>query len=376
MQVAADPFVPPPQQGAALTRTETAHEWFLRSQRARAAHHTAPPKDPSAAAWAFCRPPSSSSSSTSHYQGGGTGISFVDAALRRDTHSLVQQHHQQQQSLPVVDLRGASDTGKTWTVLSLAARFAVATRPSQFASHQQQAWSNILGQGDDSLFQPPPLLPQVLVLDSQYNVTLPKLVYAVRSMLLRRMSSDSAGGTTMTQLQQEHDEEELQDKEVQFQGDMEDCLRRIQIVHSSQGDSLSGFVPILEMMRHQLAQTAADHPTLILWDGFLSEPDSANEGARMEVIRQLERLLLDCSVLLITTTTTAAHDAQHARTSSHRREWERFITQRIRLDRNSTTTSTTGGQSSSTISNNSHEYLATVHGAQIPFSISMAGILS
>jgi len=321
-------------------RTETAYEWFQRSQRARVAHSAAPPKDPTAAAWTFSRPSSTT---------GGTGLAFVDAALRRDN----------VHNLPVVDVRGASGTGKTWTMVSLAARFAVATRPSQFVLRPRPNHDGYEDDADDdadgSQQQP---LPQVIVLDSQYNLTLSKLTYAVRSMLLRRMSSSE----TMTT---QDNEEEMQDHAVQFERDMQDCLRRIQIAHSA---DLAGWVPILEAMRHHLAQTASDHPTLILWDGFLSEPQAVHEAARMEVIRQLERLLLDCSVLLVTTTTTQENQYRGSSSGgSNRREWERFITHRIRLDRNQ------GGTNNN---NNNHEYFATVHGAQIPFSISMAGILS
>ena len=339
---------PPPHAAVVV---ETAYEWFQRSQRARIARSVAPPTNPTAAAWAFCRPSTATTSSSS--ASFGTGIAFVDAALQR---RVFHPQHQQQQQLPVVDIRGSTDTGKTWTIISLAARFVVATRKSQFlvaTGHPPQR--------EDDGWIP----PQVIVFDSQCNVTLPKLVYAVRSLLLRRLSGSGAGPST-----QEETAEQLHEKTVHFERDMEDCLSRIQVAqNSSQGGDLTGWVPILETVRHQLAPTAADHPTLLLWDGFLSEPDAvSHEGARMEVIRQLERVLLDCSVLLITTTTTNTSVVSGApdHGGRHRKEWERFITQRIRLD-------CTAAHSN----HNSHyEYLATVHGTQIPFSISMAGILS
>ena len=352
---------------------ETAYEWFQRSQRARIAQSVVPPPDPSAAAWAFCRPSTAAAVASSNTS--GTGIAFVDAALRSNALHLQHPQQQQPQSLPVVDLRGATDTGKTWTVVSLAARFVVATRLSQFLLEtqrkRQRQSSTMMALVDREVES---MRPQVIIFDSQYNVTLPKLVYAVRSLLLLRLSGNEAAATTAPTTQQEN-EEVRQENAMHFEQDMKDCLSRIQIVHSPQGD-LTGWVPILETTRVQLAPTAADHPTLILWDGFLSEPDASNEGARMEVIRQVERLLLDCSVLLITTTTTttitsAPESASHSSTvrsnstGHNRREWERFITQRIRLDRTSTNTTA-----------HNHEYLASVHGAQVPFSISMAGILS
>jgi len=303
--------------------TETAYDWWQRSKRARAVSSAAPPKDPASAAWAFCRPTSSR----------GTGIAFVDAALRRTSAAPVTS------SLPVVDVRGGSAVGKTWTILSLAARFAVATRPSQFDT------STIMFDDENDMSNGCSVLPQVIILDSTYDVTTCKLSYAVRSTLLRKMSSSTQDDSTAATQQRNTD-----DLATAFERDMKDCLSRI---HFGTADDLAGWVPLLECLRHQLTATSSDHPTLLLWDGFLSEPNPT-EAARMEVIRQLERLLLECSVLLITT--TGSHQYRP-------REYERFVTHRIRLDRNETSSS-------------NHEYLATVHGAQIPFSISMAGILS
>jgi hypothetical protein len=312
--------------------TESAYDWWQRSKRQHSCA-TASPKDPGTAAWAFCRPTSAN---------GGTGIAFVDSALRRQrqqhgvatTTAIAVGATTSHCSLPVVDIRGDSFTGKTWTVVSLAARFAVATRQSQFPEVQE----------DDSLS------PQVILLCSNYDVTVPKLSYAVRSMLLRKLSSSQVEGTAASQ--------ECTDPSEVFESDMNDCLSRI---HIATAEDLSGWVPVLETIRQQLSQPAStDHPTVLLWDGFLSEPHQ-NEAARMEVVRQLERLLLECSILLITTTTGNSY--------RRGREWDRFVTHRIRLDRNDTGTTSASG-------NKQHEYMATVYGAQIPFSISSAGILS
>jgi hypothetical protein len=264
-----------------------------RSRRRRAAAAT--PQDPASAAWAFVRPTSAA---------GGTGIAFLDAALRR-------RPSRADNALPVVEIRG--DVGKTWTLVSLAARFVVATRPSQFAERDESSsWTTAL--------------PQVVVLDSKYDVTTSKLAYAVRSTLLRRLSNSS--------------------REV-FERDMEDCLGRI---HVATADDIGGWVPLLEALRCSLTPLESDTPTLVLWDGFLSEPGQT-EASRMEVVRQLDRLVEECSVLVVTTGQTAQPS------------WERFVTHRIRLERNLSTDS-------------GHEFLATVHGARIPFSISLSGVLS
>lgn len=325
------------QQQQQQSWTESAFDWWQRSKRHRNENGpVAAPKDPGTAAWAFGRPTAVR----------GTGIAFVDAALRRQAvatpaaaaaTSIPSHLNCHSSSLPVLDIRGDSFTGKTWTLVSLAARFVVATRPAQFPG---------LVQDEDIL------LPQVIFLDSTYDVTVPKLSYAVRSMLLRKLSSTTPVEDDSSDCRLES----TQDPSQVFESDMKDCLSRI---HLATADDLAGWVPVLETIRQQLSQAASEHPTVLLWDGFLSEPQQS-EAARMEVIRQLERLLTECTVLLITATG-----------SSYRRgrEWDRFVTHRIRLDRNDTSTNASAG-------NHQHEYVATVYGAQIPFSVSSAGILS
>ncbi len=257
--------------------TETAYDWFQRSKRKREEI----PKDPSSSAWSFFR--------------SGSGISFMDAAFRRHTPTL-----------PVIHLTG--DVAKTWTLLSLAARFVVQTRPSQFTTTTAD------------------VLPQVLWLDSHQQVTASKLAHVVRSTLLRHIQTAMADA---------HDEQ-------LFNQDLQDCCERIHLARAA-----TDWVPLLECWRHQLAAFDS-HPTLIVWDGFLEDDDDVT---RTEIVRQLSRLLEQCSVVLVT-----------ASSSPRNLEWDRFITQRVRLQRNAVT----GG----------HEYLATVQASQIPFSISASGILS
>jgi hypothetical protein len=212
----------------------------------------------------------------------------------------------------VIDVRG--DCCKTWTVVSLASRFAVSTRASQFQK--------------PSVTEDATSIPQVFVLDSTHDVTTAKLAYAVRSNLLRQASGSSNPGD--------------------FQKDTDECLARI---HVATVDNISGWVSLLEALRCKLSPLSSEHPTLVLWDGFLSEPH--NEASRMEVIRQLARLVQECSVLLLTTSS-----------GNRKFEWDKFVTHRIKLDRNHAA------------SVDGHEFLATVHGARIPFSLSLAGILS
>ena len=193
---------------------ETAHDWFQRSKRKRAQDEI--PKDPSSAAWAFLR--------------SGAGISFMDAAFRR---------HIMADTLPVIHITG--DVAKTWTILSLAARFVVHTRASQFSSSLVHSSGDVVH-------------PQVIVLDSNQEVTGPKLAHVVRSTLLGHMNTSMASC----------------EEELQFAKDLTACLERIHVASSCHS---TDWVPILESLRHQLAPLASDHPTLILWDGFLQQQD-------------------------------------------------------------------------------------------------------
>lgn len=262
--------------------SETAYEWFQRCRQKEIEGQN--PTDPSSAARAFFRPMT-----------GGTGIAFLDAALRRGGTNQMQ--------MPVIDIRG--DVGKTWTILSLAARYVVATRPSKFQNVDCHGLS----------------LPQVVILDSGMDVTLPKLSYVVRSTLLRQMPSSF--------------------DQWEFQKDMESCLGRIHIATVSE---ISEWIALLESLKAQLS-SFTEHPTLLLWDSFLSEPST--ETGRSEVIRLLNWFLEDCTVVAVTTSS-----------SSRLFAWEKFVTHRIRLEQDA------------------NGYVATVHGSRVPFSISLAGVLS
>jgi hypothetical protein len=287
--------------------SETALEWIQRTKRKRALAGI--PQDPASAAWAFFRQGSSTNS-------GGTGIAFVDAALRRQPSTAMNNNNNtfmkasttlSTDQLPVIEIRGSC--AKTWTLLTLAARFVVATRPSQFDHSDNVETSS---------------LPQVILLDSTFDHSIPQLVHVVRSTLLRR------AGENMDQ----------------FGHDLNQCLARIHIVSLTESYEA---VAVLETFRAALAPSQSERPTLILWDGYLDTlPDASS---RMEVIRQMSRLLQDCSVVFVSTSASRNHY-----------EWDKFVTHRIRQDRNP--------------SDNGHDYLATVHGSRIPFSISLAGILS
>jgi len=309
---------------------ETAYDWLQRSKKRRAREKT--PRDSSSAAWSFFRNTKSK----------GTGIAFVDAALRPQTGMDPRRFSAKDsfQSLPVIDIRG--DVGKTWTLMTIAARFIVTTRPSQFrvAVPVDQDGDEVLpdsSRDQQSIDSSSDLLalPHVIIFDSKGDIVTPKLAHIVRSTLLR-LSKCS---------------------QFQFEEEMRCCLERI---HVSTASDITEWPAILELLRYKLKPLKDQHPTLILWDGFLSEPTVDNEASRMEVIRQVARLLQECQVVLVTTSSTRKRI----------NEWEKLVTHRIRLERkNQSTTNTNAGS-------NVNDYYAVVHGDHIPFSISMAGILS
>ena len=286
----------------ATPRIETALNWFERCQRQRESAQT--PHDPSSAAWTFIR-------------SGTSGIAPVDAAWKNAANNNSTTTGSTG-SLPVVAMDGP--VGKTWTLISLAARFVVATRPSRFGTTTSTESSNDTPSTCSSSSSSSSL-PQVVILDSTYDITASKVAYVVRSTLLRQPGI----------------------QEASIPQDLECCLSRI---HIATVDDLAGWVPVLEAMKYALQQqqqTAPQHPTLVLWDGYLSE--SNDESQQKEVERQLTRLLA-CNVALVV-----------ARNQYKKLEWE--TTQRIRLERHK-----------------GKDCVATVNGARIPFSLSLGGILS
>jgi hypothetical protein len=408
------------QQGAAATehhqepertpvsRSENALSWFLRSRQQRKQERqlvqTAKPTDPASAAWAFFRC--------------GTGIPFVDESLRlcqhyqnHNYHYQQQQHHQQQfaHRLPVLEIRDdKGKTGKTRTLLSLAARFVVSTRPSLFSNNatNKDTTTSSTGTTEQAVSPPPP--PQVIVLDSTLDMTPLKLAYAVSSQLLRQYNPETSsassspstpnGGAHYGNHDKQHNDETMTSS---LEQEIQACLSRIQMVHV---DDMTEWVPVLESLcwdlsqaqRHepssqqQPVQRRSEHsnssmiptvpatatPTLLLWDGFLSEPTRDVAGSRMEVIRQLTRLLQECpNVGLMYTRTSEQHNHHNHPGMSLLRSLEAQV---VRLDREET-------------DGRHHEFVATVLTAaaaagggggggssnpqNVHFSLSAAGVL-
>lgn len=318
------------------TWTETAYDWMLRWRRNQSMSLI--PTDPSSAAWTFLRPHAEATVTVGDCNNStrGTGINFIDSVLKRRICSTIQKSEPiNTNTIPVISIYG--EQGKTWTLISLAARFLVATRPSKFPEYQRKKQHDAFRRSSTSNAAHQNDVPNVIVLDSKHDITICKLIYVIRSTLLRDMSSSNVN------------EVELK---TTFEEDMEDCLSRIHIATISEDPA--GWIPILECIRVQLLPLSSVHPTLILWDGYLSEP-CWTESIKLNIVRQVEYLLRECTVFMVMTSSSLFR----------KREWERFVTDRIRLD-----------WKSSKIDTDLSELEAIVNGTIIPFSISSAGILS
>jgi hypothetical protein len=292
---------------------ETAWSWWKRCHQRDAATPARPAYDPSSAAWEFVR---------------GASGTPVDAAWKRSRTLPSTSHLGHPTSPDVVSIDGA--VGKTWMLISLAARFVVDTRASRFPPTLNGS-------------SPSTSLPFVVIFDSSYDITPSKVRQVVQSTLLRQPNID----------------------DVDMCHELVACLDRIHV--ATVADDTTAWVPLLEALRWELKYNQdrgnKKHPALLLWDGFLTEPASTEPG-KMEVIRQVVRLLEDCSVVLVYTTGYSAVWNNRRRNSSGRYrkiEWlgHNRGTHRIWLDRHS-----------------GKQCVAEIHGIRIPFSLSSGGILS
>lgn len=277
-----------PKEGQSWS--ESALDWLVRSQQIQA--RSSKPVDPSSAAWAFVRPSEKN----------GTGTAFVDAALTKHING----------SIPIVEIRGGHRTGKTATLITLAAKFVAETRPSRFNEKEADTRQE---------------LPQVVIFDSNLDMTPSRLLCSVRSALLRQ----SSGGTTLS--------EDALERETIL------CMSRIHVICS---EDMSGWVPALESLRLRLSLVPSDHPTLLLWDDFMCSNSEVTE--RMEVIRQLTRLTRECTLLLITTKLPTRKFTL----------WDKNVTQRITLEQ---------------VNTGEHAFVATVQNTRTPYSITAGGVL-
>jgi len=302
---------------------ETALDWFRRSSSECNEHHhqrdTGSSNDDESAtvnvstatdaAWRFLR-----------Y--GKSGIAPIDVVWKRcrndERHKRLRKyryqpvHVQEYPCPPVVVIEGPKDTGKTWMLLTLTARYVVETRASRFDNVDTDGNEDSISSEDR---------PKVLLLDSSYGFSISQLVHVVQQRLRivkqRQQQlfvndnvdhNDGQNREQQQQYQHQHRqqnksseerqfEEELERQErgkLSFERDMEDCLSRIHIIQVDDGST--GWIPILEALTYRLSENRCRNsssndnlrretdsssfppspPTLLLWDGFISDLAVAN----------------------------------------------------------------------------------------------------
>jgi hypothetical protein len=242
---------------------------------------------------------------------------------------------------PVITIEGQHDTGKTWMLTTLAARFVVATRAHQsvfdnnassrggigLQGHQDGENHKVVDTAsngdernagqlqnivdcDDKTRAPkhkksqPTRQPIVIIFDSTCDLTNSQLTMLVRSSLIRHYKKHDSSYLT----KDEKSESPSQQRE-QLKIDMDDCLSRI---HVTQVDDGRGWVAVLEALRHVLRERrqkdAREHvamndqqqqhggetllqppgtvstPILLLWDGLLSDFKSCQSTSIHETV--------------------------------------------------------------------------------------------
>lgn len=218
-------------------------EWYQRCQQRQSDKDKAP-QDGERDGEARSDPDNNASTAWSFIRRGQTGLSFLDMALLQQNSSPADAIT----TTPVLDIRGASYTGKTWLLITLAARFVVATRRDR-----------------------------VYFLDSSWDATPQKIAYVVRSTLLRQ---GIVGDTTTTTLR--------------------DCLSRIHMISTT---VLGEWMASLELLRQTVCRQQTP-TTLVLWDDcpLLHQNDHPQ---RTDVLRQWVRLIEQSSLAAVVTTSSS-----------------------------------------------------------------------
>ena len=301
----------------------------------------------------------------------GTGIPIIDSALARETR---RQGTSSSSSL-VFEMTGSRRSGKTTTLVAIAARYVASTTNSFFhdlleceatkstiadgegdVNHRplkrQHRQGNNIMQTNQSMIE-----PRVVILDIDLCINPIKLMLAVREAVLRRFhetsvarkwirelrankntQEDAANSTSMEEDSeaQLYDELSTREKEM-IERTIVSCLGRINIVQPRDFTYLS-LVATLEGLRQSLDNEKKDNnqkqaPTLVMIDSMStldaatqfqeSLPAAKGSSDRNEFFRQLIRLR-DSSheVAIIGTSLTTA-----GRCSI----WEKMVTHRVSI---------------------------------------------
>lgn len=376
----------PPQPPLQPYWIETALDWWERSR----ASTRIVPTDPVTAAQAFLRGDISS------------GIGFLDEALLATSGTT---KHSCRREAPIVELLEMAATTKTatpgtvscscsgaatWTLISLAARFVVATRPSKFVAPllltepQSQSLLSTSTTTTNATFSTQTSihkLPKVILIDPFHSISIKDLVSAVRGTWLlqeEQLMDDDTG------------EPNVSNVETLAEAVVEECLSRIHFLFPSP-DTMST-VAVLEALQCQLSSGDSNENSgsddkgnnnntgrgrdsqnndLLLWDSFLSTiPD---KNGKQEVIRQLMRLWRDTNLMMVVASTRGYSELDDS-----------CVTCRIRLEQATIASAAAGEEDDDDDRHHEphrqHSHKATLLGSKlqhvVPFTIGTAGILS
>lgn len=276
-----------------LPRIESARSWLDRSRHFVAKALEELDGSPRSVAHAFlCRHRPTSTTPS------GTGVAFVDCMLsikneRRDS--------------VIFEIAGRPDTGKTWTLLVLAASYLVQTA---------SAHPNRIDGGNSTLW------PPVIILDAECGIHMPHLIHALQSAILLR---NSPSEDVQSALQQE----------IAFH------LGRVHWVPLPTKEDIP---LLLEVMRPALlSKSVFDAPPMLIIDAVNSfessdkiQPDLGVPSTH-EVMRQLDRLLQACQrdIIIFASRIITSNASSNNTTDLWKR---RFVTHTVTLERRNDTT--------------------------------------
>jgi len=264
----------------------------------------------------------------------------------------------------VIEIRGASGTGKTSLLLSLAANYIASTSFSCFdiSCKDEEESNHCFGSSLHSTSPPP-----VVILDSEHDVHIPNVAVAVRHAVLRRWNETTLIRKNMSSKQQQVPEEE--DEWKLIDAEIQQSLGRIHIIQPR--DYTTGFIPTLESLRFSLDQAAADttkediaRPPLMVLMNSLSTFDALDQmyeslptttssstsvindkkfkqsglSSQNEFYRQLSRLYYSHDVILVGTTRQSSSSSSSASTPTKKmmkkkNGWSDLVTHTLLLEK-------------------------------------------
>jgi hypothetical protein len=279
----------------AKTTTETAYAWW---QRARAQQPMLAPTHPAAAARAFGQQLAS---------GGWGGDRPTTTSSRRRRRRATGQ--------PLVQVTGPV-VATTATLVTLAVRYVVQTRPSLFDGQR----STTTGSTNAAM------LPQVFLMDASWEISMPQIRRILRATLLRDYDAVAVDGVASPP------PPAADDHDVRLARDTECCLSRIHMAHADAVDTLP---LVASSLATHVATHSRSHPTLVLWNTTAHEDDydPQEPAARREVQRQFLRLADQYEFLLVVAVATFWGPSTWPPPQATRPKgvWDDRVTQRIRL---------------------------------------------